>query len=100
MKIPSDFIEEYLAKEDITTTELASLSGLPRSRIEQVLQHKHNLKENDAKKLADVIGCDFKSLITKRGPRHFDIEKEPHFQAKYSFSRRRKKHLTNVGKFC
>lgn len=60
---PGRRLRAYRFREELTQQELARLSGISQANISAMEKDRRPLGLNVAKKLADILGCDFKRLI-------------------------------------
>ena len=58
-------IKKHISELGMTQTELAKLCRLTFATINRVLNGKQELKQNTLAKIAELIGCDKRELITE-----------------------------------
>jgi len=56
-------LRAYRLREDYTQVELAKKSGIPQANLSAMESGKRSIGLITAKKLAKILGCDFKKLI-------------------------------------
>jgi DNA-binding XRE family transcriptional regulator len=60
---PGDRITGYRAREDLTQTELAKLTGISQANISAMERGRRPIGLEVAKKLAKVLKCDYRQLV-------------------------------------
>ena len=53
----------YRQREGLTQVQLAGLTGIPQRHISEMERGKRNIGRERAKKLADVLHCDYRRLL-------------------------------------
>lgn len=56
-------LRAYRTREDLTQKQLSELTGLSVTHISRIENGKLGLDTNTAKKLADVLNCDYQQLM-------------------------------------
>ncbi len=60
---PGDALRSYRLRQDLTQGELAHASGIPQANISALENGRRALGLMTAKKLASVLGCDYRKLV-------------------------------------
>jgi transcriptional regulator with XRE-family HTH domain len=66
MKLPADYVENFIADNGITQREFARVCGMTRDDICCILGAGRDIKENEAKKIGEVIGIDWTKLVGRK----------------------------------
>lgn len=60
---PGNSLRAYRYREEFTQSELAKKSGIPQANISAMESGKRPIGLNIAKRLAEILNCDYKKLI-------------------------------------
>jgi len=60
---PGNSLRAYRYREELTQAELAKKSGIPQANISAMEKGKRPIGLNIAKRLADILNCDYKKLV-------------------------------------
>jgi len=56
-------LRAYRYREDLTQKQLADRTGIPQRHISEMETGKRPIGKENAKKLAEVLSCDYRSLL-------------------------------------
>ncbi|MBS1958378.1 MAG: helix-turn-helix transcriptional regulator [Bdellovibrionales bacterium] len=60
---PGDSLRAYRLRQDLNQSDLARKSGIPQANISAMENGKRPIGLNIAKKLADILNCDYRKLV-------------------------------------
>lgn len=63
MTFPGSSLRAYRLREDLTQEDLARKSGIPQANISAMEKGRRPIGLITAKKLATILGCDYKKLV-------------------------------------
>ncbi len=62
-RTPGYYLRVYRLRADMTQVELADRTGIRQHHLSEMENNKRALGKVNAKKLADILGCDYRRLL-------------------------------------